>query len=75
MVLVLIRELWPQIVGIELARNCEPTRFSGAKLFVAVDDVVWKTQVEALRSLMIRAINDQWGCRLIERIEVVLRPM
>ncbi len=73
-VLVLIRELWPQIAGEELARNSEPIQLSGRTLTLAVDDAVWKTQLQELRPLIIRAINEQWGCRLIERIRINLRP-
>jgi hypothetical protein len=73
-VIVFIRELWPQIVGAELARNSEPVQLHGRTLVVRVEDAVWKSQLETLRALMIRAVNNQWGCVLIERIQIRLRP-
>ena len=72
--LLLIRELWPQIVGPGLARNVEPVQLEGHRLVLQVGDPVWKAQVEELRSLIMSAINDRWGCRLVERIEVGFRP-
>lgn len=72
--IIFIREMWPQIVGGELARNSEPVQLNGRELVVRVEDPVWKAQVEALRPLMIKAVNDQWGCALIERIRIGLRP-
>lgn len=72
--IVFLRELWAAMVGSDVARNSEPVRLNGRTLAVEVNDPVWKTQMEALKPLMIRAVNEQWGCVLIERIRIRLRP-
>ena len=72
--IVLMREMWPQIVGPELARNSEPVQLNGRTLIVRVVDPVWHAQADALRELMIKVVNDQWGCALVERIQINLRP-
>lgn len=68
-VMMFLKELWPRIVGEELARNTEPAGFREQVLRVQVPSVLWSSQLAGLRTMMIRSINRFWGAQLVESIE------
>ena len=65
-----LQELWPRIVGEEIARNTEPVGLSRETLTVRAYSAVWANQLAGLRSMMIGSINKFWGGRLIETIRL-----
>jgi predicted nucleic acid-binding Zn ribbon protein len=67
-VMMFLKELWPHIVGEELARNTEPAVLSGKVLEVRVPSVLWASQLAGLHTMMIGSINRFWGVRLVETI-------
>lgn len=68
--LVFLRELWPQIVGEELAANCSPSRLKSNRLILKVSSEAWKRELVNLNRTMVRTINDYWKVRLVEKIDV-----
>jgi len=69
-VIMFLKELWPRVVGEEIARNTEPVRLTGEALAVRVNSAVWANQLAGLRSMMIGSINKFWGGRLVETIRL-----
>ena len=69
-VIMFLKELWPRVVGEEIARNTEPVRFTEDMLAVRVYSAVWANQLAGLRSMMIDSINKFWGGRLVETIRL-----
>jgi hypothetical protein len=67
--IIFLRELWPTIVGNELARSTEPLALLDKKLEVRVPSLVWAKQLSGLKGMLIHSINGFWSLRLVERIE------
>ena len=68
-VAIFLRELWPQIVGEELASRTEPAVLTRKVLSVRVPSALWATQLADLRTMIIRSINSFWGIRVVESIK------
>jgi predicted nucleic acid-binding Zn ribbon protein len=68
-VILFLKELWPHIVGEELARNTQPAQLRSKVLTVVVPTIVWVNQLASLSGMMIESINRFWGSRLIETID------
>ena len=66
--LMFLKELWPHIVGEELARNSEPVGLSRKVLRVRVPSALWLNQLTGLRAMVISSINKFWRVHLIETI-------
>lgn len=73
-VLVFMRELWPQIVGEELAAKCSPSRLKSNWLVLEVSSEVWKRELANLDRTLVRTINDYWKVRLVDGIDVQIHP-
>jgi hypothetical protein len=69
-VVIFLKELWPHIVGEELALNSEPSVLNEKALEVIVPSAVWASQLSGLRTLMIASINRFWGFQLVETIKL-----
>jgi len=69
-VVMFLKELWPHIVGEELARNTEPSALNKKVLKVLVPSAVWASELASLRSLMMASINRFWGVQLVETIRL-----
>ena len=67
-VLIFLKELWPNIVGSDLARNTSPETLSQGVLTVRVPSEVWKTQLLGVRSKMTRATNRYWNRAIVKEI-------
>lgn len=67
-ILIFLRELWPNIVGPELARHTEPESLLDGILTVLVPTGVWKTQLLELRQDMTRATNNFWKRSIVQEI-------
>jgi predicted nucleic acid-binding Zn ribbon protein len=68
-VLVFLKELWPRIVGSDLARHTTPTALSKGVLTVSVPSEVWKTQLLDVRSKMAGATNRYWNRTVVKEIQ------
>jgi len=72
--LMFLKELWPHIVGEELARNSEPVGLSKKALRIRVPSALWANQLSGLRVMVIGSINKFWRVRLIETIRWEFNP-
>ena len=59
---------WEAIVGEKLAANIRPLRLDHKTLFVAVDSAPWKMEFQFKKASIIKMINDDAECDLIEDI-------
>jgi predicted nucleic acid-binding Zn ribbon protein len=66
--LIFLQQLWPQIVGKELAANSRPLRLGKKKLLVAVPSEIWQNELTGLKPTFLSKINDYWQLSLVERI-------
>ena len=71
--LVFLQELWPRIVGDELAQKTRPSAFYQRTLVLEVPNAIWKKQLQRLRKMFIRSINDFWKASLVEKIDFKIR--
>lgn len=67
--LIFLKELWPRVVGDELARKTAPLALRDRTLVVEVPGEVWRSQLAEVEGLFRERINAFWGCLLIERIQ------
>ena len=67
--LAFLEELWPQVVGEQVARRTRPVALRDGRLICSVPNEHWRAQLESMRPLLVRSVNGFWGCRLIDRIE------
>ncbi len=68
--ILFLRELWPQLVGEELACKTKPTLLRKKVLQVRVPSAVWASQLAGLRTIMIGSINRIWGTQVVETIRL-----
>lgn len=64
---------WEEVVGPDVARNCEPVRLVGGVLVVAATSPSWATQLRYLAGDLQLAVNRALGEPLVERVEVQVR--
>lgn len=73
-VLVFLKELWPTVVGPQVAVKSRPRSLEGKTLIVAVADATWERELSDLRSDLVTSINNLWSRRLVERIGFHVSP-
>ncbi len=73
--LIFLNELWPQIVGKELAFRSCPVALRDKRLRIAVPSKTWKKELMELHQMMIHAVNKYWHCDLVHTVEFEVRPM
>ncbi|MCX3063751.1 DUF721 domain-containing protein [Streptomyces beihaiensis] len=63
---------WPQIVGEDLARHCEPQRYDEDErvLVVQCDSAAWATQLRMLAPTLVRRLNEDLGHGTVRRIDI-----
>ncbi|MBI4444615.1 MAG: DUF721 domain-containing protein [Acidobacteria bacterium] len=67
--LIFLKELWPRIVGADVARKCLPAGLQNGTLILSVASPVWQDQLASLGSLLLQSINSLWNCVLVKRLE------
>ncbi len=67
--LIFLNELWPQIVGEDLASKSRPLALKDQKLLLAVPSEIWLKELTQLRQMLIHAVNKYWNLCLIEEID------
>ncbi len=70
--LIFLKELWPQIVGKEMAANSRPQNLRKKRLLVAVPSEVWEKELTGLESIFLNNINNYWRLSLVERIQFIV---
>lgn len=63
---------WEEVVGTDVARNCQPVRLVGGVLVVAASSPSWATQLRYLTAKLALAVNTEIGEPLVERVEVTV---
>lgn len=66
--LAFLRELWPKMVGPDLAAKTEPSFLKNKCLTLDVPNAIWCSQLQDLAPLFVDSINRYWNLRLVERI-------
>ena len=61
---------WEEVVGADVARNCEPVRLVGGVLVVTATSPSWATQLRYLAGDLQLAVNRALGEPVVERVEV-----
>lgn len=65
---------WRTIAGKSLAHSCVPFRLYQKQLIIAVQDQVWKTQMEKVAGEFIFRINSVLGAPMVTFIEFRIDP-
>ncbi len=71
---VFLGELWPRIVGEDLARATRPLELTRKKLVLGVVDAQWRRELLPMRGLLVESVNRFWKAPLIERITLRIHP-
>ncbi len=71
--LIFLSELWPQIVGKDLASKSRPLALRDKRLILSVPSQIWAKELTQLREMMVHAVNKHWDLRLIEKIDFEVR--
>lgn len=66
--LLFLKELWPQIVGIDISRQALPFRLENQTLVLVVENEAWRSQLESLNPRLTEKINQFWGRTLVKKI-------
>lgn len=59
---------WESIVGEKLSARIKPLRLEHKTLFVAIDSAAWKMEFQFQKAAVIKKINDDAECQLIDEI-------
>ena len=60
-----LRELWPDVVGPQLARRTRPLALRRGRLEVGVPAAQWVRELEPFSEAIRDAVNQFWGTRLV----------
>ncbi|WP_425276019.1 DUF721 domain-containing protein [Streptomyces bobili] len=63
---------WPQIVGEDIAKHCEPERYDEDErvLFVRCDSTAWATNLRLLAPTLVARLNEDLGHGRVQHIRV-----
>jgi len=64
-----LRELWPDVVGPELARRTRPLALRCGRLEVGVPAAQWVRELEPFSQAIRDAVNQFWGTRMVLSVE------
>ena len=70
--LIFLKELWPQMVGKEMAANSRPQNLQKKRLLVVVPSEVWEKELTGLEAIFLSNINNYWRLSLVERIQFIV---
>ena len=68
--LVFLQNLWPKIVGPELADKCRPKVLQGSKLILYTSSDQWRLSLHEMRGLLVTSINRFWPDSGINHISI-----
>lgn len=66
-------DVWPEVVGADLAQHAQPVRLAGGILVVEVSSPAWATQVSYLAEDLVARCNATMDQDLVTRIDVRVR--
>lgn len=62
---VIIHRVWPEVVGVEVARRSQPGPIKHGRLQVTVVDAVWLQQLTMLKPRILAGLESHLGSRLV----------
>jgi len=71
--LILLRSLWPIIVGKGVANFAQPETLDQKVLMISVADHTWKSELDGMCGVLRQRVNDFWGMELVKSISLTLR--
>ncbi len=63
---------WPEIVGPELSRRCQPVRLVGGVLVIRAESTVWAAEIAYLVGDIVARANHLMGPGLVREVRVVV---
>ena len=63
-----LRERWPELVGIDLARRCRPASLNGGTLAIAVKGAVWMFELRRAQARLLAAVRATPAGRDVTRL-------
>jgi len=66
---------WADIVGDELAGQCEPVRIAGGVLIVRAATPVWATQLRYLTAQLTARVDEVLGAGSVREVRIVVGPL
>ena len=63
-----LQQLWPVLVGTQLAGSTRVTGVQGARVIVNVPDLVWRKQLIRMRPELLAKMNAPWATPWIKEI-------
>jgi predicted nucleic acid-binding Zn ribbon protein len=71
--LIFLSELWPQIVGKDLASKSRPLALRDKRLLLSVPSEIWAKELAQLRKMLVHTVNKHWDLGLVESIDFEVR--
>ncbi len=71
--LIFLSELWPQIVGKDLASKSRPLALRDRRLLLSVPSEIWAKELAQLRKMLVHTVNKHWDLGLVESIDFEVR--
>ena len=68
--LVFLQNLWPKIVGPEVADKCRPKVLEGSNLIIHTPSDQWRLSLYEMRGLLVASINRFWPNSGINHISI-----
>lgn len=69
-----IYQLWPQVVGDELARHSWPATFRGKVLTIGAEDSLWTQKLSLMRLQILERIAQELGPGLFDELRFQVSP-
>jgi predicted nucleic acid-binding Zn ribbon protein len=66
--LEVLRQLWPSLVGTQLAGATAVTGVHGSRVVIKVPDLIWRKQLIKMRPQLLAKINAPWATPWIKEI-------
>ncbi len=60
--------LWPVVVGERLSQVTQPNHIENGKIFIKVDNALWRNEIIFYKEEIIQKMNEELGSRLVEDI-------
>ena len=66
----LLQQLWPTLVGPELASATKVVALQGSRVVLNVPDQIWRKQLLKMRTKLLAKLNEPWPSPLITEIAI-----
>jgi predicted nucleic acid-binding Zn ribbon protein len=62
--------LWSEVVGSRIAKNCSAVHIRGKTLYVKAKNAAWRNEIAMQREPILEEINNKIGRKLLEDISI-----